>query len=55
MKRLQEVLRDASVEKHERSCAAHHALCTCEHDDKLYRLLRQAANRIEDLENAKGA
>jgi len=50
MKRLQDVLRDASVETHTRGCAAHHVLCTCDRDDKVYRLLRQAANRIEELE-----
>jgi len=50
VKRLQVVLREAVLEPHEFDCPAHHYLCTCGHDEKLNKLLRQAANRIEELE-----
>ena len=51
MKRLQEALRDYLGDDHARGCSSRHAACECGYDEKGERLMRQAANRIEDLES----
>jgi len=50
VKRLQEVLREHAIDKHTRDCPAHHSRCECGHDTLTPKLLKQAANRIDDLE-----
>jgi len=50
MRRLQETIRNHVAEDHLRGCNSRHTSCECGYEMKGERLLRQAANRIEDLE-----
>lgn len=50
LKSLQTALREVVVDVHSRTCPARSNVCECGVGAKSERLIRQAANRIDDLE-----
>lgn len=51
LKRLQQSMREHLSDSHERRCMLRQVSCDCGYEQKTTQFIKQAANRIDDLED----